>query len=255
MSGDDPATLDVRERWDVYYGGWPQFGEHLAWTYTNLGPGNGITRYDPTYAQGSSVPGEAVYSNLLMPSVGLEVKPHPRVTAKASWSWLHADQTAPGVDDEIGTYAQLFSQVHLLEEPRVQPLRRLHRPRQGAGRRRRPAAPGVRRRGADVLMAERRDRAARPLGRPPAPARRHLDLGRPARRPAQRRLHAGLDVDLAGQGTGPARGGALVIHFLPVPYNVVFAVGAWRAAGRPEHSPRGGAAARAIALGLSRCTW
>jgi hypothetical protein len=109
MSGDDPATLDVRERWDVFYGGWPQFGEHLAWTYTNLGPGNGITRYDPTYAQGSSVPGEAVYSNLLMPTLGLEVKPHPRVTAKASWSWLRADQTAPGVDDEIGTYAQIFA--------------------------------------------------------------------------------------------------------------------------------------------------
>jgi hypothetical protein len=107
MSGDDPATLDVRERWDIYYGGWPQFGEHLAWTYLNLGPGNGITRYDPTYAQGSSVPGEAVYANLLMPSVGLEVKPHPRFTAKASWSWLRADRTAPGVDDEIGTYAQL----------------------------------------------------------------------------------------------------------------------------------------------------
>ncbi len=109
MSGDDPATLDTRERWDVYYGGWPQFGEHLAWTYTNLGPGNGITRYDPTYNQGSSVPGEAVYSNLLMPTLGLEVKPHPRVTAKASWSWLRADQTAPGIDDEIGTYAQLFA--------------------------------------------------------------------------------------------------------------------------------------------------
>jgi hypothetical protein len=107
MSGDDPATLGVRERWDVFYGGWPQFGEHLAWTYINLGPGNGITRYDPTYAQGSSVPGEAVYSNLLMPSVGLEVKPHPRFTAKASWSWLRADRTAPGIDDEIGTYAQL----------------------------------------------------------------------------------------------------------------------------------------------------
>lgn len=109
LSGDDPATPDTRERWDVYYGGWPQFGEHLAWTYTNLGPGNGITRYDPTYAQSSSVPGEAVYSNLLMPSVGLEVRPHPRVTAKASWSWLQADHTVPGVDDEIGTYAQLYT--------------------------------------------------------------------------------------------------------------------------------------------------
>jgi hypothetical protein len=109
MSGDDPATLGTRERWDVFYGGWPQFGEHLAWTYTNVGPGNGITRYDPDYAQGSSIGGEAVYANLLMPTVGLEVKPHPRVTAKASWSWLRADQTTAGVDDEIGTYAQFLA--------------------------------------------------------------------------------------------------------------------------------------------------
>lgn len=44
---------------------------------------------------------------------------------------------------------------------------------------------------------------------------------------------------------------ALTIHFLPVPYNVVIAVGGWRAAGAPGHSPRTRALARAAALGLA----
>lgn len=108
LSGDDPATADVCERWDVFYGGWPQFGEHLAWTYLNLGPtGNAISRWDPTYNELSSTPGEAVYANLLMPSFGLELKPVGRFSAKGSWAWLQADHTPAGVDDEIGTYAQL----------------------------------------------------------------------------------------------------------------------------------------------------
>jgi hypothetical protein len=52
------------------------------------------------------------------------------------------------------------------------------------------------------------------------------------------------------QGSGPLAVVALVIHFLPVPYNVAFAVGAWRSASHPEHSPRMRVAARAVALGL-----
>lgn len=50
--------------------------------------------------------------------------------------------------------------------------------------------------------------------------------------------------------TGPVAVVALVIHFLPVPYNVVFAIGAWRAAGRPEHSPRIRVLARGFAVAL-----
>ncbi len=44
---------------------------------------------------------------------------------------------------------------------------------------------------------------------------------------------------------------ALVIHYLPVPYNVAIAVGGWRAASRPEHSPRTRALGRAAALALA----
>ncbi|MBK8164946.1 MAG: hypothetical protein IPK64_03160 [bacterium] len=41
---------------------------------------------------------------------------------------------------------------------------------------------------------------------------------------------------------------ALFIHYLPVPYNVVIAVGGWRAASQPGRSPRTRALGRAAAL-------
>lgn len=44
---------------------------------------------------------------------------------------------------------------------------------------------------------------------------------------------------------------ALFIHYLPVPYNVVIAVGGWRAASRPGHSPRTRALGRAAALAMA----
>jgi len=44
---------------------------------------------------------------------------------------------------------------------------------------------------------------------------------------------------------------ALVIHYLPVPYNVVIAVGGWRAASRPEHSARTRVLGRAAALAMA----
>lgn len=44
---------------------------------------------------------------------------------------------------------------------------------------------------------------------------------------------------------------ALFIHYLPVPYNVVIAVGGWRAASRPEHAPRTRALGRAAALAMA----
>lgn len=52
------------------------------------------------------------------------------------------------------------------------------------------------------------------------------------------------------QGHGTLATAAYAIHWAPVPYNIVFAVGAWRAAGGPEHSPRTRHAARAFALVL-----
>jgi hypothetical protein len=53
------------------------------------------------------------------------------------------------------------------------------------------------------------------------------------------------------QGTGPVATLALVIHFLPVPYNVVFAVGAWRSAADAQHSARTRVLARVFAVALA----
>ena len=53
------------------------------------------------------------------------------------------------------------------------------------------------------------------------------------------------------QPTGPVAVVALVIHFLPVPYNVAFAVGGWRSAADPEHSPRARVLARMFTIALA----
>jgi len=50
---------------------------------------------------------------------------------------------------------------------------------------------------------------------------------------------------------GPVAAIAVVVHFLPVPYNVVFAVGAWRSAADPRHSHRTRALARVCAVALA----
>jgi hypothetical protein len=54
-----------------------------------------------------------------------------------------------------------------------------------------------------------------------------------------------------GQDAGPFATGALVIHFLPVPYNVAFVVGVWRSAADPQHSHRTRILARAGAVALA----
>jgi hypothetical protein len=53
------------------------------------------------------------------------------------------------------------------------------------------------------------------------------------------------------QGTGPIATGALFIHFLPVPYNLIFAVGAWRSAADPHYSQRTRVLARVFAIALA----
>lgn len=53
------------------------------------------------------------------------------------------------------------------------------------------------------------------------------------------------------QPTGPAAAIAMVIHLLPVPYNVVFAVGGWRTAAAPQHSPRVRVLARVFVVALA----
>ena len=106
MEGDDPDT-DEMERWDVFYGGWPQFGDLLAWKYLNLGAGNNISDFDPTYNQGSTTGGEAVYSNISMPSIGVGANLTPQLSAKITYGMLTVDEPVAGADDDFGDYYQL----------------------------------------------------------------------------------------------------------------------------------------------------
>lgn len=106
LSGDDPATADVFERWDVFHGGWPRTGDLLAWTFLNLGPGNVLGAVDPAYADASSQIGEVVYGNLLMATAGAEVTPVRDVRLKASWSGLRAHRVPAGSRD-LGDLVQL----------------------------------------------------------------------------------------------------------------------------------------------------
>jgi len=106
LSGDDAGTPATGERWDVYYGGWPQFGDLLAWTYLNLGGGNAVTAFDPAYAVGSNQSGEVVYGNLLMPTAGVDLHPCAGLEARVSFSRLRAHRVLSG-SDAIGDYYQL----------------------------------------------------------------------------------------------------------------------------------------------------
>jgi hypothetical protein len=110
LTGDDYATSDTREAWDVYYGGWPLYGDLLVWKYINAGPDNAIAIYDPAYDAGSSVPGEAVYSNFDMFTGGLDLWPIAGLKLTASYSKLIADETFGGADDDIGDYYQLTAE-------------------------------------------------------------------------------------------------------------------------------------------------
>jgi len=106
MTGDDPTTNDKNEGWDVFYGGWPQFGDLLAWKYVNIGPANSLAGvYD--YNKLSTTPGEAVYSNLEMITIGASAKLMQDLSANFSYSMLSFDETYAGVDDDFGDYYQL----------------------------------------------------------------------------------------------------------------------------------------------------
>ena len=113
MSGDDENTEDY-EGWDVFYGGWPQFGDLLAWKFVNLpvGPGgvqvNNNTNYDPNFGQTSSVVGEAIYENLSMFTLGISLQIMEKFTPKFSYTKIELDETyTTGTnDDDFGDYFQ-----------------------------------------------------------------------------------------------------------------------------------------------------
>jgi len=105
MSGDDPNTNDY-EGWDVFYGGWPQWGDLLAWKYLNLPGGGNILSSVYNYNAQSTVIGEAVYSNLQMWTLGASANLMQNLTGNVSYSNLTFDETFAGVDDDFGDYYQ-----------------------------------------------------------------------------------------------------------------------------------------------------
>lgn len=101
MSGDDPNTSDKNEGWDVFYGGWPQFGDVLAWTFVNIGGSHALANvYD--YNKMSSTGGEAVFSNLKIIALGASANVMKDLNVKLMYQNLKFDETYAGVDDDFG---------------------------------------------------------------------------------------------------------------------------------------------------------
>ncbi len=106
MSGDDPNTAD-NEGWDVFYGGWPQFGDLLAWKYVNLPNSyNSLKSVYSGFNEHSKVTGEAVYSNLQVATLGVSANLLKNLNGNISYSKLTFDETTAGVDDDFGDYYQ-----------------------------------------------------------------------------------------------------------------------------------------------------
>ena len=106
MSGDESGTTGDNEGWDVFYGGWPQFGDLLAWKYVNLGPHYNALSEVYDYNKQSSTGGEAVYSNLQIATLGASANLLKNLNANLSYSKLTFDETKAGVDDDFGDYYQ-----------------------------------------------------------------------------------------------------------------------------------------------------
>ena len=108
MTGDDAGT-DEYEGWDVFYGGWPQFGDLLAWKYVNTLAPYSVGAPNVIYNPGGSVKGEANYSNLEIITAGIAFNIDDKIFPKASYSILKFDETAAYgfADDDFGDYYQL----------------------------------------------------------------------------------------------------------------------------------------------------
>jgi len=104
LSGDDPNTQH-NEGWDVFYGGWPQFGDLLAWKFVNIGAGNSLNAVY-NYNRLSSTGGEAVYSNFSIGTIGASARLMKNLSADISYSMLTFDEVAAGADDDFGDYYQ-----------------------------------------------------------------------------------------------------------------------------------------------------
>jgi hypothetical protein len=105
MSGDEADTTDDWEGWDVFYGGWPQFGDLLAWAYVKAPGCSAIA--DPA----TSTYGEATYTNLHIATVGLGFAIDDKIFPKFSYAMLRFDEDDNpfyGVtENDFGKYYQL----------------------------------------------------------------------------------------------------------------------------------------------------
>ena len=122
LSGDDPDT-EENEAWDIFYGGWPQFGDLLAWKYVNmeynrqaiekylldegvlpegatLPPINSISDYDPYYGLRGTTSEEAIFSNINIASAGIGLQLTNALSTQFSYSLLTVDE--PDYIDENG---------------------------------------------------------------------------------------------------------------------------------------------------------
>ncbi len=110
MSGDQADTKDY-EGWDVFYGGWPQFGDLLAWAYVTVPVLPGYSAIgDPAV----STNGEAAYTNLHIATIGLGFAIDDKIFPKISFSKLRFDEdntnTVYGpllTGNDLGNYYQL----------------------------------------------------------------------------------------------------------------------------------------------------
>jgi len=112
LSGDGDANDDTNEAWDSFYGGWPVYGDLLAWKYLTNIPipphgANVLGNAYPNYEVGSNVVGEVMYSNLTMGTLGVGFKPKDDISVKLSGSYIDLNDTFAGVDSEFGLYYQL----------------------------------------------------------------------------------------------------------------------------------------------------
>ena len=111
LSGDGDPNDNKNKQWDVFYGGWPQWGDLLAWKFLNLKSSpttnaNNLKSVYSSFDNYSTTVGEAIYSNLQMMTFGTSANITPKFSANLSYSLLSFNETNPGVDDDFGNYYQ-----------------------------------------------------------------------------------------------------------------------------------------------------
>jgi hypothetical protein len=114
LSGDGTPGDDTNQSWDSFYGGWPVYGDLLAWKYLANIPypphgANVIGNPYPDYEVGSNIVGEVMYSNLTMGTLGVGFAPREDISIKLSGSMIEFIDVDRTVTDEkdFGNYYQL----------------------------------------------------------------------------------------------------------------------------------------------------